>query len=322
MAEHANRADRGRSLGLGFSMLYWVGAVMAGLLSLALHAFGVAPGLIWRIVLAAGALPALSVLYLRRRMPETARYLARIAGDQDAARAVAETVTGDADPVPPVDKRLFGEVFRSHGREIFAGTLLWFTFDIVIYSTVLFGPSLIAAGLGLTPTIFSLLISLVFVIPALTLGSLFLLDRFGRKPVMIIGYLGAALLLCLFNVLHQQIVHNAVLGLIIYGLFNVMLMGPGLVCGAALLGVELCPTRIRAVGQSITVVGGRLGATLSAFVFPMVFAKLGQGAAIGTLAVISIIGAVLTLTLIPETAGRALEDLCREPVAEQPAAAE
>ena len=39
----------------------------------------------WRLVLAAGALPALSVLYLRRRMPETARFLARIAGDTDQA---------------------------------------------------------------------------------------------------------------------------------------------------------------------------------------------------------------------------------------------
>lgn len=320
MAEHANQADRGRSLGLGFSMLYWVGAVMAALLSLVLHAFNVAPDLIWRIVLAAGALPALSVLYLRRRMPETARYLARIAGDEDAARAVVKSVTGSSDVVLPVDNRSFGEVFRRHGKDILAGTVLWFTFDIVVYSTVLFGPSLIAKGLGVSPTIFSLIISLVFVIPALTIGSLFFLDRFGRKPVMIFGYIGAAIVLCLFNFLHQTILHNALLGLFIYGLFNAMLMGPGLVCGAALLGVELTPTRIRAVGQSITVVGGRLGATLSAFVFPLVFAILGQGAAIGTLAALSVVGAVLTYVLIPETAGRSLEELSREPVLETTAA--
>ena len=79
MAEHANRADRGRSIGIGFSVTWWLGGAVAGLLLLVLHACGVSPGLTWRIVLAAGALPALSVLYMRRQMPETARYLARVA---------------------------------------------------------------------------------------------------------------------------------------------------------------------------------------------------------------------------------------------------
>jgi MFS family permease len=313
MAEHANRADRGRALGLGFSMLYWAGAVMAALVSLLLHALGVAPGLIWRIVLATGALPAIAVLYLRRRMPETARYLARMAGDEAGARAVVESITGTPGMVPPVDGRDFGSVFRRHARDIFAASLLWFTFDIVLYATVLFGPSLIAKGLGLTPMLFSLIITLVFIMPALMVGSLCFLDRFGRKPVMIFGYSGAAIVLCLFNVLHPVIIHHAILGLFIYGVFNAMLMGPGLVCGVALLGVELTPTRIRAVGQSITVVGGRIGATVSAFVFPLMFAKLGQSAAIGTLAVLSIIGAIMTKRLIPETAGRSLEDVNDEP---------
>ncbi|WP_459697220.1 MFS transporter [Acidisoma sp. C75] len=309
MAEHSNRADRGRALGIGFCLLWWLGAASAGLLALILHLAGVSGDLTWRIVLAAGAVPALSVLYLRRKMPETTRYLARIAGDESAAQTVSEMVTGRPQALPPQDRRPFGEVLRQHARMIFSVALLWFIFDIVIYSTVLFGPSLIAKGLGLSPAEFTLLMDFVFIMPAILIGSLLLLDRFGRKPVQVGGFAGAGVLLVIFALLRQDILHDATLGLVLFGLFNVMIMGPSMVSGAAMLGTELAPTRIRTVAQSITVVGGRLGASLSAFVFPLVFAKLGEAAAIATLAGVSLLGAVLTQMLVPETAGRSLEEL-------------
>src|SRR6202012_2034870 len=78
MTEHSNRADRGRALGLGFGTMWPIGALAAVLLKLALEAARLPGDLQWRIVLAAGALPALSVVYLRRQMPETARFLARV----------------------------------------------------------------------------------------------------------------------------------------------------------------------------------------------------------------------------------------------------
>ncbi|MDE2517311.1 MAG: MFS transporter, partial [Rhodospirillales bacterium] len=81
MAEHSNRRDRGRKIGIGFGVMWPAGALVAALFSLLLGSLGVDADLRWRLVLAFGAVPALSVLYLRRRMPETARYLARLAGE-------------------------------------------------------------------------------------------------------------------------------------------------------------------------------------------------------------------------------------------------
>ena len=86
MAEHSNRADRGRALGLGFGTMWPLGALAAVLFKLSLDAFKVAPDLQWRLVLAAGAVPALGVLYFRRKMPETARYLARLGRRPGAGR--------------------------------------------------------------------------------------------------------------------------------------------------------------------------------------------------------------------------------------------
>src|ERR1700751_1948593 len=68
MAEHANRADRRRAVGLGFGTMWPVGALAAALFTLALNGLGSAGDLEWRLVLAAGAVPALAVLYFRRRM--------------------------------------------------------------------------------------------------------------------------------------------------------------------------------------------------------------------------------------------------------------
>ncbi len=64
------------------------GAAAAAVFALLLGALGVEPGLGWRLVLAFGCVPAISVLYLRREMPETARYLSGVAGDPAGATEV------------------------------------------------------------------------------------------------------------------------------------------------------------------------------------------------------------------------------------------
>jgi hypothetical protein len=93
-------------------------------------------------------------------------------------------------------------VFAQHAGSIFGAALLWMLFDIVIYSGILFGPLLIAKGLGLGPTTFSLIMSFIFVIPGALLGVV-LIDRIGRKPLQTIGFLGSALMLGLFAWLHN-----------------------------------------------------------------------------------------------------------------------
>lgn len=314
MAEHANRADRGKTLGIGFGVMWWGGAVAAGALALILKTAGVSPDLQWRIVLAAGAVPAVSVLYLRRRMPETARYLARLAGDPGAAAGVIEAVHGKPHraEMPEADRREFWSVLMQYAGPILASAVLWMMFDIVVYSGILFGPSLIAQGLGVPPAIFSLLMSVIFILPTALFLSLYALDRLGRKPTQAIGMVLAAVMLALFAVLQQDIATAPLLGLVIFGLYNVFITFPSMVSGAGILGVELAPTRVRTVAQSVSVVGGRIGASLSAFVFPLLFAQIGETGAIAVLAGCAVLGGLLTLVIIPETRGRSLEEINAE----------
>lgn len=117
-------------------------------------------------------------------------------------------------------------------------------------------------------------------------------------------------MLCLFAYLHDEATALAALGMLLFGLYSLLITaGPTTVAGAGILGVELSPTRIRTIGQSITVVGGRIGASISAFLFPLLFGVLGETGVLYLLAAVSIVGAVCTITLIPETARRSLEDI-------------
>ncbi len=319
MAEHANRADRGRTLGIGFGVMWPLGAFTAAVLNLILAGLGLSHDLQWRIVLAAGAVPAFSVLYLRRRMPETARYLARLAADPGAAVEVMRTISGRTVAAPAEDTRPFGEVFAQHARLIFSAALLWLVFDVVVYSSILFGPSLIAKGLGMGPIKFALLTQAIFVIPSCVFYALYVLDKVGRKPLQVWGFIGAAIMLVIFAMMKQSLVALPVLGFIVFGLYNAAINGPSAVSGAGILGVELSPTRIRTVGQSITVAGGRIGASISAFLFPVLFTRLGEVGVIILLAVLSLLGAVLTQTLVPETAGISLETLNGDDLVRAPA---
>ncbi|MFI4933020.1 MAG: MFS transporter [Caulobacterales bacterium] len=309
MAEHSNRANRGRALGLGFGTMWPVGALAAALFKLLLDALHVSGDLQWRLVLAGGAVPALAVLYFRRRMPETARFLAKVAGEQAHASRVMNEISGEDVAAPSLDERAFGAVFARHWRQIFSAALLWMVYDLVVYVFILFGPNLIAKSLAMGSAKFALLTQILFVLPASVLGSLFIIDRVGRKPLQAWGFVGGAVLLGVFALMQHQLLATPILAFAVYGLLNVAMTGPGLVSGAGILGVELAPTRIRTVAQSITVAGGRIGAAISGFAFPLLFTGIGQAGAYWVIAGIAVAGAVLTYLLVPETGRISLEAL-------------
>jgi len=310
MAEHSNRADRGRAIGLGFGTMWPIGALTAALFKLLLDTYHVPEDLVWKIVLAGGAIPALGVMYFRRSMPESARFLAGVAGDQKAAQAAVTVVTGEAAVPPPVvDSRPVWQLLRQHARYILAGAILWMIYDLVVYAAILFGPDIIAQNLHIPASIYQIETELIFVIPPSILMSWFLLDKVGRKPTQVWGFAAGAVILAIFAWMRSVPGIPAILAYLVYGLFNVAQTGPGLVSGAGVYGVELAPTRIRSIAQSITVVGGRIGATISAFAFPILNAQLGFVWTMAGLAALSLVGAILSQVLVPETGRRSLEEI-------------
>lgn len=316
MGEHSNARDRGKSVAFGFGLTWGLGATFAAVLYIVLQALHVPPSIIWRVVLGAGVVPAASVIYLRRKMPETARFLARVAGDKDAAEHVVAQVVGAKHRTAPgyvlKDNRSVSVLLKGYWKRFAAAAALWFLFDIVAYSGILFGPSLIAHGIGLTPGTFQLIMEFAFVVPGALIGML-LIDRWGRKPLQILGFIGMALSLVAFSLYRTDVTALPIMGMLLYGMENFMQQGgPGSVSASGLLGVELAPTKVRGIVQSWTVAAGRLGASLTAFVFPAIFKAQGESFAIGLLASIAGLAGILTLVAIPETKRKSLESAAEE----------
>jgi len=313
MAEHANRADRGKLMAIGFGAMWPLGALAAAIFKLGLDAFHLPPDVVWRVVLAGGAVPALAIMYSRRAMPETARFLASLAEDEAAAR---EAGRRDPRAAPPrADWRPLARDLAAHARPIAAATLLWFVFDLVAYAGALFGPNLIAENLGIPSAVYQIMAYLLFQLPATLLMAWFVIDKVGRKPLQVWGFFGAAAVLVVFALMRSSLGAPPLAALGVYLLFYVAQTGPGLVSGAGIYGVELAPTRIRSIAQSITVFGGRIGAAISAFAFPVIVGQVGLIPSLYGLAAIAVAGAVLSQRLVPETSSRSLEELSRGPAA-------
>ncbi|BBD73671.1 MFS transporter [Sulfodiicoccus acidiphilus] len=315
MAEHVNAKDRGKTIALGFGLFWGFGATTAALIYLLLSSLGLPPYLVWRVVLAAGAIPSAAVIYLRRKIPETARFLGRIAGDSEGVKRVVREVSGKDHPVDIVkDTRGFGYYFSKQWRVFLAACLLWFLFDIVAYSSILFGPSFIAKSLGFNSGVFQLLMEGLFTVPG-GLIALSTIDRIGRRPLQVAGFVVMAVSLLSFALYRDSagVAFSPVAGLFLYGLQNLgSQAGPGSISASGMLGVELAPTKVRGLVQSLTVASGRIGATLTAFVFPTLLLGRGESFAIYFLGGVAVLAAALTYLSVPETRGKPLEVASRE----------
>ena len=86
MSEYANRKDRGKLVGMVFSTQA-LGLIVGPLVALTLLGAGLSDDVVWRMMLALGAVPAAAVIYLRRKMPESPRYQVQVQGKADQAAA-------------------------------------------------------------------------------------------------------------------------------------------------------------------------------------------------------------------------------------------
>ena len=318
MAEHSNAKDRGKLIALGFGMMWSLGAVTASLLYLGISPL-VSTNVLWRIILAAGALPAASVIYLRRKVPETSRFLLRIKGDNIKFSKVVKEITGKEENIKENlrDCSSILSYFKNSGKVFLIAAILWFLFDLTGYANGLFGPTLIARSIGIyDPAIFSLIITAIFGFPGKIFG-ISRIDKLGRKPLQAIGALGEGIFLAIFAILLPSEAYlPAGMLLIIYGLHDFTgSFGPGIISTAGMLGVELAPTKVRGIVQAITVASGRTGAAIASFLFPILFVSISKEVAMMFFAILMFIAAILTWFSIPETKAKPLEESSKERIA-------
>ncbi|MGB0119364.1 MAG: MFS transporter [Solirubrobacterales bacterium] len=293
----------------------------------------------WRLMLGFGVIPAVIIIFLRRQVPESPRWLAQNGQEAEAeeitSRLVGHKVQVSAQdrqrgtPVPEgikalIQPRLF---HRDMIRRTVFTSVPWFLMDIATYGVGIFTPTLIAAMVVTgadTSFITDDLVSteatalLDIFLPLGFLGAIYFVDRVGRIPLQIVGFAGMTLALCLLAIsemLDGGAEDHLLLVAIGFAMFNLLMnMGPNATTYA--LPAEVFPSEIRAAGHGFAAACAKLGAAIGVFFFPILMDAVGTAALLFGVAGCCLAGLVITAVFGIEPMGRSLDEVSGQEAAE------
>jgi MFS family permease len=331
MSEYAGKADRGRMVTLVFTMQA-AGLIVGPLLAAGLLWSGMNHDLVWRLLLAFGASPALAVFQMRRNLAETPRFLLAKGQHDEFHQAAGKVVSGPGSAKSPsagrtnraangpaAEKETFSKGFGQLMRKRFLVTrligasLAWFLMDFAYYGNTVSSPLVLEAispdDSLLRHTLMQLAIFAVAAAPGYLVAAA-MMDRMGRKSIQIIGFgmMAAAFAAMALIPGVEKLLFPF---LFLYGIsYFFTEFGPN--ATTFVYPAELFPVEVRTTGHGIASAMGKLGGFVGVFLFPILLAWHGLLSAEMTAAIVSLLGLAVTLWMLPETKGKSLEELERE----------
>lgn len=314
VAEVSPAANRGR-LGTLYQLSIILGILMSYIINYLLRNSGPAN---WRWMFATGAIPALIFFLLLLRAPETPRYLA-IAGREREALAILSRIGGGENAASEMAEIRASLSDRRNGwRDLFNPGIrraVWVSFFLAILIhfsginvVIDYAPAIFkSAGWKIDAALFSTFIvgiaNLVF-----TLVSFWIIDRYGRKPLYIVGSTGmAVILLALALIAANNLFHGWIVLVLIlaYLAFFASCIGPVFWT----LVPEIFPNHIRGTAMTVPVLTQWIANAVVVLFFPLAFNRAGKFATFGFLAAMALSQAVFTWFFLPETKNKTLEEI-------------
>jgi MFS transporter, SP family, galactose:H+ symporter len=274
----------------------------------------------WRPMLALAAVPATLVMLLLLRMPDTARwYLFK--GRVAEARRALQQVEPDSTDVERELAEISDALAEEHGGRlsemlhqpylratVFVIALGFFIQITGVNAIVYYSPRLFDA-MGFRGN-FSLLV-LPAIVQAAALAavlvSLALVDRLGRRPILLSGIgtmIAADVVLVVAFATHSPAA---------FAFVGVLLFTMGFTFGfGALVWVyagESFPSRLRSLGSSAMLTANLLANAMVAAVFLTMLHSFGGAGTFGVFGVLAVAGFAVVYRFAPETKGRQLEEI-------------
>lgn len=272
----------------------------------------------WRWMFFSGAIPAGLFLILLFFVPETPRYLALKQHDENALK-VLEKISGksNASTILAEIKSTLHEAnapWLSYGfLVIFIGIMLSVFQQFVGINVVLYYAGNIFRNMGastdssLLQTIIVGIVNLTF-----TVVAILTVDRFGRKPLMIIGSIGMAISMIAlgFTFYSDHVGILALFFMLLYTAAFAMSWGPV----TWVLLSEIFPNSIRGA-MSIAVAAQWIANWIVSLTFPMMndntwlTNQFHHGFSYWIYGIMGILSALFMWKFVPETKGKKLEDM-------------
>jgi MFS transporter, putative metabolite transport protein len=291
----------------------------------------------WRWMYATAIIPAILVVLGRITISDSGHWLMSKGRKAEAEAEVARLL--ERDPPYPKEIRLADLPSERRGRAragwrnllVLPGrraTILasvpWFLQDLGTYGIGIFTPTILARTFGhesgdnnisaiisrdLLAAKGAALLDVLLIVGII--GAVLLADRVGRIRLQILGFIGCAAGLAMAALsLHAA---EPARSLLLFGgfmLFNFMTnIGPN--ATTYLLAGEVFPTAIRGKGAGFAASFAKIGAVLTAFLFPVLLVSIGTDILLAALVLTSLLGALITWQFRIETAGVNLEEIGR-----------
>jgi MFS transporter, putative metabolite transport protein len=222
------------------------------------------------------------------------------------------------------EKEHWSALFRGGNlRRTILASVPWFLQDLGTYGIGIFTPTILAAVIGASidhpRNTAELIQSDIFatkgaaVIDVLLIVGIvvavLLVDRVGRIRLQVLGFIGCALGLLLAAM--SLSIGGTLSVMLLYAgfmLFNFMTnMGPNAM--TYLIAGEVFPIAIRGTGAGFAASVGKVGAVLTAFLFPILLKDIGTHILLLLLVGTSVLGAIVTHLYAVETTGIDLEKI-------------
>jgi MFS transporter, SP family, xylose:H+ symportor len=273
----------------------------------------------WRWMFGVTAVPSVLFLLASLLVPESPRWLAAKGRREDAlkvlerlgGRAYAERVLEDFAAVSEAQpERPALEELRSPGvgKVLMLGIALailqqWCGINVIFnYAQEIFA----AAGYQVSDILFNIVVTgavnVVF-----TFVAFFMIDRFGRRILLLTGLTGLVLIYTVLGVLYR--VHLQGKPMLVLVLAAIACYAMSLAPATWVVIAEIFPNRIRSSGVSIAVTALWSACFLLTYTFPLLNAALGPAGTFWTYAAVCLAGVLFLSRRLQETKGKTLEEI-------------
>jgi len=310
------------ALTVGIVIAYFSNAYIENLHSAAWHSANLQQIFVsepWRAMLGLGVFPSGIFLISLFIVPESPRWLL-LQNQIDKARTIlikidgAEKAEDEIDAFMATEKtesasnvnELFKPVYR---KALYIGLLLPFLSQVCgINAVIYYGPKILeGAGFTLSNALGGqVTIGIVNVV--FTFVAIFTVDKWGRRPLLFTGIIGAvASLVCIGSLFGLGVTHGPAILIFILIFIACFAFSFGPVCWVVV--GEIFPNRIRGIGMALATLSLWVGNFLVGQLTPLSLENLGPAMTFFLFALFCSPAIWVTWKLIPETKGRSLENI-------------